>query len=203
MNKQFPNRNDQMTAGVSSTAVMGIILVIVVLAVGGWLTLRETPSNSPLSEPSPKASDGKAGEESLGGVAGEVPEFSLQDYEGKTVELADFAGKPVVLNSWAVWCPFCVDELPDFVEVQAEFPDIPIVAIDRAESAAVAKGFTDEIGVTDQLTFLMDPKDSFYTSIGGFAMPETLFVNSDGTINFHKRGPMRVPEIRQRVSELK
>jgi len=57
--------------------------------------------------------------------------------------------------------------------------------------------------VSDKLIFLLDPKDTFYKSIGGFAMPETLFVNSDGTINFHKRGPMRAEEIRQRVSELK
>jgi thiol-disulfide isomerase/thioredoxin len=32
--------------------------------------------------------------------------------EGKTLKLADFRGKPLVLNFWATWCPPCVEEMP-------------------------------------------------------------------------------------------
>lgn len=137
-------------------------------------------------------------------VSGEqVPDFSLVDYEGKTVNAANFSGKPLVINSWAVWCPFCVKELPDFATIQKEFGDrVVIIAVDRSESRDVAKEFTDRIGVTDDLTFLLDPNDSFYQWIGGFSMPETLFVKADGTIHFHKRGPMMVEEIRQRTQEI-
>lgn len=131
-----------------------------------------------------------------------APEFSLKDYDGNSVSLADFKGKPVVVNSWAVWCPFCVKELDDFAKVQKEFGDkVTIIAIDRAESLETAKEFTDDLGVTDDLVFLLDPNDSFYQSIGGFSMPETLFVNGDGEIVFHKRGPMDEEEIRMRIKE--
>lgn len=132
-----------------------------------------------------------------------VPDFALQDYNGKTVSLVDFIGKPLVINSWAAWCPFCKKELPDFVTVQKEFGDkVVIIAIDRAESLGTAKRYSDELGVTNDLVFLLDPTDSFYQSIGGFSMPETIFVDKNGNIIDHKRGPMDVNEIRQKIEKL-
>jgi len=132
-----------------------------------------------------------------------APAFSLKDGAGQTVSLEDFAGKPVIVNSWAVWCPFCRAELEDFAEIQKEFGDsVTFVAIDRAESLKLTQKFTDELGVTDDLVFLLDPSDSFYSSIAGFSMPETLFVDADGGIQFHKRGVMALDEIRERTQTL-
>lgn len=134
---------------------------------------------------------------------GKVAEFTFEDYQGNQVSIADFLGTPMVLNSWAAWCPFCREELPDFATVQKEFGDqVVIIAIDRAESLETAKKYTDQLGVTDDLIFLLDPKDEFYKAIGGFSMPETIFVDKDGNIRQHRRGPMDVSEIRQRVSNL-
>ena len=131
------------------------------------------------------------------------PDFVLQDYNDNTVKLADFAGKPLIINSWAAWCPFCKKELSDFVAIQKEFGDkVVIIAIDRSESLAVAKGYTDEQRITDDLIFLLDPSDSFYRSIGGFSMPETIFVDKDGNIVFHKRGPMDINEMREKIEKL-
>ena len=131
------------------------------------------------------------------------PDFSLQDYEGNTIRRSQFLGKALVLNCWASWCPFCVEELPDFARVQEEFGgQAVVIAINRAESQVTAKKFSDQVGVTGRLTLLLDPADSFYRSIGGFSMPETIFVDKDGFIRHHKRGPMDVSEIRGRVTRL-
>jgi len=132
-----------------------------------------------------------------------APDFSLEDYSGQIVTLADFSGKPLVINSWAAWCPFCKKELVDFVTVQKEFGDkFVIIAIDRAESLETAKKYTDELGVTDDLIFLLDSNDSFYRSIGGFSMPETIFVDKEGRIQIHKRGPMDLGEIRDKIQAI-
>lgn len=79
---------------------------------------------------------------------------------------------------------------------------VVIVAIDRGEPQEVAEEYIDELQIRDDLIWLVDPSDSFYAAIGGFSMPETLFFNSDGTLSFHKRGPMDVDEIRTRVQDL-
>lgn len=132
-----------------------------------------------------------------------APAFTLEDWDGKEVSLSDFKGTPLIINSWAVWCPFCVDELPDFAQLQEELGDsIVIIAIDRSESEELQKEFTDKVGITNKLIFLNDPKDSFYKSIGGFSMPETLFVDADGNIRIHKRGPMDFNEMKEKAESL-
>jgi len=170
-----------------------LVLAALLLAAGMWWFAAQR--NNVVSEQADSESPAVSGEL--------MPDISLTDFEGKTVHLADFAGRPLVINSWAAWCPFCVKELSDFAIVQQEFGDrVVIIAVDRAESREAAKGFTDGIGVTDDLMFLLDPDDSFYRAIGGFSMPETIFVKANGTIDFHKHGPMTVEEIRQRTQEL-
>lgn len=162
--------------------VIGIIVIVGVLYFG--ITTRDTDTGS----------------------RGDFDRFasaSLTNYEGDDVSLEEFRGAPLVINSWAVWCPFCVKELSDFAELQKEFGDqITVIAIDRQEPLAKAKGFTDELGITDDMLFLLDPSDSFYKSIGGFSMPETIFVNSAGEIVVHKRGPMELEEMREHVNKI-
>lgn len=132
-----------------------------------------------------------------------VPDFRLKDYDGAERSLADFKGKLLVINSWAAWCPFCVQELPDFAALQEEFGEkIMVIAIDRAEPLATAKEFSDRRGATGRIILLLDPEDLFYQSIGGFSMPETIFVDRDGFIRDHKRGPMDLEEMRRRVEKI-
>ena len=45
-----------------------------------------------------------------------APNFTVVDVNGYDTELSEFAGKPVVLNFWASWCPPCKTEMPDFEE---------------------------------------------------------------------------------------
>jgi len=173
--------------------IIGAAIVIVV-----WVAISRTGQspNAPSTNntTTPTKSDARLDK---------APDFALQDYAGKTVKLADLTGKPIIINSWAAWCPFCKKELSDFVAAQKEFGDkVVIIAIDRSESLAVAKGYTDQQGITDNLLFLLDPSDSFYQSIGGFSMPETIFVDTDGNIVFHKRGPMDINEIRDKIGNL-
>lgn len=129
--------------------------------------------------------------------------ITLQNYAGISLSFADldFRGRPLVINSWAVWCPFCKQELPDFAALQGEFPDIVVIAIDRAEPVDTVRAYTDGLGITNKMTFLLDPGDGFYKSIGGFSMPETIFVDEGGRIVFQKRGPMTLEEMREAVNK--
>lgn len=170
------------------------IIIIAVIVIIGYFAVSKTAKNQSSSNSNQKINQA---------ASDKAPDFHLQDYSGKTVNLADFAGKPVVINSWASWCPFCREELPAFVTVQKELGNkVTIIAVDRQESLGVAKGYTDQQGTTNNLTFLLDPSDSFYQSIGGFSMPETIFVDKNGTIVDHKRGPMDVNEIRERIKKI-
>ena len=170
------------------------VIVLVVIIVIGVFTLKGD-----------KAQPGNTTDEVVERqeVLDQAPSFALKDYNGNVVTSRDFDGKSLVINSWAAWCPFCVDELPDFAQIQEEFADdVVFIAINRRESLETAKGFTDSLGLSDSMVFLLDPDDSFYRSIGGFSMPETILVTENAGIQFHKRGPMDLDETRSRVQSL-
>lgn len=176
---------------------IGIIIAIAVIGIGAYILFGRS---SELAAPS-ETSNVSA---SVPTDSGErLPALTLKDYEGNDMSLSDFSGKALIVNSWAAWCPFCRQELPDLAALQREFPDIGVIAIDRAESLATAKRYSDELDVTGKLVLLLDPRDSFYKAIGGFTMPETIFVNAAGAVVFHKRGPMSLSEMREKVLELK
>lgn len=132
----------------------------------------------------------------------QLPEVALRDYSGREVNFSSLRGTPVLLNLWASWCPYCKDEFRDFALIQGEFGDrVRIVAVNRGETQDAAKAFSDKFGLSDTLFFLLDSDDSLYKKIGGFSMPETLFIDKEGFILEHKRGPMNEFEMRRKIKE--
>ena len=115
---------------------------------------------------------------------------SYTDLDGNTVDLNAFAGKPLVINSWATWMPFSKDELLELGVAQEKYGDtVKIIAINRMEDRAVVRSYLSTYGINQSsILFLIDPADTFYKSVGGYAMPETAIYAFDGTIISHTRG---------------
>lgn len=179
-----------------------VLGAVVIVAIVGLFVFVSGKSGSPVTQDTKSSALGSE-VEAVPPIIGPAPSFSLPNYDGNLVRGEDFRGKVLVINSWAAWCPFCKEELRDFADVQQEFADdVVIIAIDRAESLAISKKYSDELGVTNRLIFLLDSSDSFYASIGGFSMPETLFVDREGNIRIHKRGPMDIQEIREKLKRV-
>jgi thiol-disulfide isomerase/thioredoxin len=70
--------------------------------------------------------------------ADSLPDFSLPDLAGRQVPSASLAGRVLVINYWASWCPPCVHEMPTLIRTQqaydtAQFQVVGI-AIDSKES---------------------------------------------------------------------
>lgn len=45
-------------------------------------------------------------------------DFTLPDTNGKQLKLSTYRGKVVVVDVWATWCHFCVEEIPDLIALQ-------------------------------------------------------------------------------------
>jgi cytochrome c biogenesis protein CcmG/thiol:disulfide interchange protein DsbE len=65
----------------------------------------------------------------------QAPAFSLKGADGKSLDLKGLAGKVVVVNFWATWCPPCRAEIPGMQEVYEKYKtkglEIVGVSLDR------------------------------------------------------------------------
>jgi len=49
--------------------------------------------------------------------SGAVADFMLKDLAGNKHQLSAYKGKWVLVNYWATWCPPCLEEVPDLVNL--------------------------------------------------------------------------------------
>jgi thiol-disulfide isomerase/thioredoxin len=67
-------------------------------------------------------------------LAAEPVDYTLEGLDGKPVSLADFRGKWVIVNYWATWCPPCLEEIPDLVQLYEDNRDtLVVVGVDFEE----------------------------------------------------------------------
>ena len=90
--------------------------------------------------------------------------FSLRDINNKTVSLADYDGKVVLISFWATWCGPCKVEMPHLNKLYNEKKDEGFVVLsissDDARSASKVKPYIRKMGYT--FPVLLD-KDSAVT----------------------------------------
>jgi len=118
---------------------------------------------------------------------GKAPAFTLTSTVGANMSLADFAGKPLVINFWATYCPPCKAEMP-LLKTAVPRAGARLLLINEGESSAVASGFLAQIGV-DQPS-LLDPNLSVGRQYGLSALPMTIFIKPDGTIDRRQIGQL-------------
>lgn len=128
-------------------------------------------------------------------LPGQKIPVTLTDYAGKSVSFDQYVGgfsqKPLIVYFWATWCPYCSAEFAHLAEVEAQYNGrIQILAIDRGEPLAVAKGYTDALNLPGGLVYLIDSNDALFKQLGGYAMPETLFINGAGKTVLQQHGPI-------------
>jgi thiol-disulfide isomerase/thioredoxin len=86
---------------------------------------------------------------SLASIA-RAAEFAMTDTSGKVHKLSQYKGKWVLVNFWATWCPPCLEEIPDLVELHENRKNNLVVlgvALDYRDGGQV-KDFADSMLVS-------------------------------------------------------
>jgi thiol-disulfide isomerase/thioredoxin len=112
-----------------------------------------------------------------------APAFALVDLNGKKVSLADFKGKPVLVNFWATWCGPCKLEMPWLEEFSKKYAGQGLVVLGIAADDApknVIASVASKTGVTYPVLLKDDKVENLY---GGVEyLPETFYVGQNGKV---------------------
>jgi thiol-disulfide isomerase/thioredoxin len=76
-----------------------------------------------------------------------LPELTLSDLDGRPVALTEFAGKPMVVNLWASWCPPCRREMPALGKAQRAARDMNFVFVNQGEDSATVRAYLTAAGL--------------------------------------------------------
>lgn len=112
-----------------------------------------------------------------------APDFTVYDKDGNPVRLADYIGKPVVLNCWASWCGPCQMEMPDFEEKYKELGEnIQFLMVNMTdgsrETVDSAAGFIADKGYTFPVFY--DTDQDVAMTYGVYSLPTTFFIDAQG-----------------------
>lgn len=112
----------------------------------------------------------------------ELPPVEFKGNGGESLSLESFAGKVVVLNVWATWCPPCREEMPtlDALQEQLGGEEFEVVALSVDQSGPEAvRTFFREVGV-EQLGVYIDESMRSMAQLRVRGVPTTLILDRRG-----------------------
>lgn len=111
-----------------------------------------------------------------------APSFTLASVQGKSVSLAQFRGKVVLLDFWAVDCGGCKIEIPWYVQFQRDYHarGLELIGLDMyGESPAMTRAFMEKAQMEYPVAVGTDAIGKQY---GVTALPMTLLIDRRGRI---------------------
>ena len=136
-----------------------------------------------------------------------APDYVFKTRDGADARFADFRGKVVVVNLWAMWCAPCRTEMPTLARLAeayagTELVVLPINVDATADGLADARSFID---VHEPLPLYSDMKFQLPFELPGEGkMPQTVLLDRQGRIRAHFSGEAdwASPEARALVDAL-
>ena len=139
----------------------------------------------------------------VGADPDDAPEYDLVTLSGDTVRSAELAGRVVVVNFWATWCPPCRLEMPSLQKLHER----------RAAEGAVVLGFSTDVGGDEGVRAFLRERGITYPvgkatgehqrAFGGIqGIPTTFILDREGRVRHRVVGYFASPAMNAAVSRL-
>ncbi|NMM05548.1 TlpA disulfide reductase family protein [Polaromonas sp.] len=132
-----------------------------------------------------------------------LPQQALTTLAGAPTQLAVLAaGKPMVVNLWATWCPPCRREMPVLAAAQKRETGVSFVFINQGEAAATAQKYlaADRL---DLANVLLDASSGIGREVGSGSLPTTLFYDAGGRLVDTHLGELSAASLASKLNRLR
>lgn len=162
--------------------------VFLVLAVLGWGLLNTTRTRPEVGSP--------------------APDFTVQFFDGyewqdrPAADLSEFQGQVVVLNFWASWCIECRLEAELLENAWRQYQDqgVLFLGVAYVDVESKSRAYMEEFNITyPNGPDLRGAISKDYEITG---VPETFFIDKNGTIAHITIGPVRAAELLGTIEQL-
>lgn len=107
----------------------------------------------------------------------------LKDVDGKNVALAQFQGKPAIINFWATWCEPCREEMPEISALASEHPEWVVLGL-AIDDAQAVHDFTGATPVSYPILIAENEGMALLDALGDQkgVLPYTVVLSADGRV---------------------
>jgi thiol-disulfide isomerase/thioredoxin len=134
-----------------------------------------------------------------------LPDFGLTDLSGAKISSDAWAGKVVVVNYWASWCPPCIREIPLLVETQETLGEAGVqvvgIAVDRLEDV---EAFIAQYPVNYPILMANPEAVALSKRLGNRVegLPFTVIFDRSGRRVFSRTGEVAAAELKAELGAL-
>ena len=131
-----------------------------------------------------------------------APPFRLKGLEGKEVRLENYAGKVILLDFWATWCPPCQDEIPDLIDVYNQYRErgFVILGVASGDDPSAVRDFVKKKRVSYPI--LLGDETIFAAYRGVYFLPTAFLIDRKGYIRQKMVGPKDKETLEQKIGPL-
>ena len=134
--------------------------------------------------------------------SGMAPDFTLTGFDGRTVTLSQLRGQVVIINFWASWCPPCREEAAYLEQTWRKYKGqgVVFIGVDWVDTEKEALAYIAEFDITYLNGPDLGTRIAQAYRIQG--VPETFYVDKTGRLRGVHIGPLKPPELDNKIEEL-